>query len=85
MKSAALLLDMLAFRSETDSLMAQKRLDILLLLSLPLLMLAFLNLTAFSYIAVLYTTAAGRLLMSGCLALMGGAVLWSVRIIDIEL
>lgn len=85
LKSAAILLDKLAFQSETDSLMAQKKLDILLLVSLPLLMLAFLNLTAFSYIAVLYTTAAGRLLMSACLAAMGGAVLWSIRMIDIEL
>lgn len=85
MKSAALLLDKLAFRSETESMMAQKKLDILLLLSLPLLMLAFLNLTAFSYIAVLYTTAAGRLLMTGCLAVMGGAVFWSIRMIELEL
>ena len=85
LKSAAILLDKLAFQSETESLMAQKKLDILLLVSLPLLMLAFLNLTAFSYIAVLYTTAAGRLLMSACLAAMGGAVFWSIRMIDIEL
>ncbi|MBQ2218944.1 MAG: hypothetical protein II418_08390, partial [Firmicutes bacterium] len=85
LKSASLLLDKLAFRSETDSLMAQKKLDILLLLSLPLLMLVFLNLTAFSYIAVLYTSAAGRLLMSMCLAAIGGALYWSIRIIDVEL
>jgi tight adherence protein B len=85
MRSAGLLLDRLSFRSETESLMAQKRLDILLLLSLPLLMLAFLNLTSYSYLSVLYTTAAGRLLMSLCLAAMGGSVLWSIRIIDIEL
>ena len=65
--------------------MAQKKLDILLLLSLPLLMLVFLNLTAFSYIAVLYTSAAGRLLMSMCLAAIGGALYWSIRIIDVEL
>ena len=85
MKSAGLLLDKLAFRSETQSLIAQKKLDILLLLCLPLLMLGFLNLAAYSYIEILYTTAAGRLLMTACLAAMGGAVFWSVRIIDIEL
>ena len=85
LRSAGLLLDRLSFRNETQSLMAQKRLDLLLLLSLPLLMLAFLNLVSFSYISVLYTTAAGRLLMTLCLAVMGGAVLWSIRIIDIEL
>ena len=85
MKSAEILLDKLAFRSETESLMAQKQLDIALLVCLPLLMLLFLNFASYSYISVLYTTAAGRLLMTACLAAMGGAVLWSFRIIDIEL
>ena len=65
--------------------MAQKRLDILLLVSLPLLMLAFLNLVSFDYISVLYKTLVGRTVMTLCLLAMGGAVWWSIRIIDIEL
>ncbi|MBP5749344.1 MAG: type II secretion system F family protein, partial [Firmicutes bacterium] len=67
MRSAGLLLDRLSFRGETESLMAQKRLDIALLVSLPLLMLAFLNLVSFDYISVLYETLAGRGLMTLCL------------------
>ena len=85
MKSASLLLDRLSFRKETESLMAQKRLDIAFLLSLPLLMLAFLNLVSFDYLSVLYRTAAGRLIMTLCLLAMGGALWWSIRILDIEL
>lgn len=85
MKSAGLLLDRLSFRKETESLMAQKRLDIALLVSLPLLMLAFLNLVSFDYISALYRSMAGRLIMTLCLLTMGGAVWWSVRIIDIDL
>ena len=85
MRSAGLLLDRLSFRKETESLMAQKRLDILLLVSLPLLMLAFLNLVSFDYISVLYDTLTGRIVMTLCLLAMGGAVWWSIRIIDIEL
>ena len=85
MKSAALLLDRMSFRKETESLMAQKRLDILLLLSLPLMMLSFLNLVSFDYISVLYETFAGRLIMTLCLLAMGGALWWSIRIIDIDL
>ena len=85
MKSAALLLDRLSFRGETESLMAQKRLDIALLVSLPLLMLCFLNLTSYSYLSILYTSLAGRLIMTLSLLIMGGAVWWSIRIIDIDL
>ena len=85
MRSAGLLLDRLSFRGETESLMAQKRLDIALLVSLPLLMLAFLNLVSFDYISVLYETLAGRVRMTLCLLAMGGAVWWSIRIIDIDL
>lgn len=85
MKSAGLLLDRLAFRSETRSLISQKKLDIVLLVSLPLLLLVFLNLFSFSYIAALYTTVPGRIIMSACLAAMGGAVWWSIRMIDIDL
>ncbi|MBR3035287.1 MAG: type II secretion system F family protein [Firmicutes bacterium] len=85
MKSAGLLLDRLSFRKESESLMAQKRLDIALLVSLPVLMLAFLNLVSYDYISVLYQTLSGRLIMTLCLLAMGGAVWWSVRIIDIDL
>ena len=85
MRSAGLLLDRLSFRGETESLMAQKRLDIAMLISLPLLMLAFLNLVSFDYISVLYETLAGRLIMTLCLLAMGEAVWWSIRIIDIDL
>lgn len=85
MRSAGLLLDRLSFRRETESLMAQKRLDIALLISLPLLMLAFLNLVSFDYVSILYETLAGRLIMTLCLLAMGGALWWSIRIIDIDL
>ena len=85
MKSAGLLLDRLSFRRETESLMAQKRLDIAMLVSLPVLMLAFLNLVSYDYISALYQTLAGRLIMTFCLLAMGGAVWWSIRIIDIDL
>ena len=85
MKSAGLLLDRLAFRREVASLMAQKRLDIALLVSLPLFMLAFLNLISFDYISILYRTAAGRGIMTLCLLALGGAVWWSIRIIDVDL
>ena len=59
--------------------------DVFIFVSLPLLMLAFLNLVSFDYISVLYKTLAGRTVMTLCLLAMGGAVWWSIRIIDIEL
>ena len=85
MKSAGILLDKMAFRSEAESLMAQKKLDILFLVSLPVLMLAFLNVAAFDYISALYRTLSGRAVMTACFAAIGGALFWSIKIVDIEL
>ncbi|MCR4804805.1 MAG: type II secretion system F family protein [Clostridia bacterium] len=82
LRTAEVLLEKLSFRQEAESLLAQKRLDIALLVGLPLLMLAFLNLASPGYLSALYKGPAGRLLMTACLAAMGGAVLWSFHIVQ---
>ncbi len=85
MKSANLLLDKLSFQAEVDALMAQSRLDILILCAVPVVILVFLNLFSYSYIRLLYETLQGRLIMTLALGIMGGAVYWSSKILDIEL
>ena len=82
LRSAEVLLGKIALRQETDSLLAQKKLDIAVLGSLPLLMLLFLNLVSSDYLSVLYKGLAGRAIMTLCLAALGGAAWWSWRILD---
>ena len=47
--------------------------------------IAMLNLLNYSYVAVLYETAAGRVVMTLCLLLIVSALLWGIKIPRIEL
>lgn len=85
LKSANLLIDKLEYRREAESLAAQKRLDVAVLTALPLLILLFLNLISPEYLQPLYSGLEGRLLMSECLVFMVIALLWSLKITDLEL
>ncbi|HPX71062.1 MAG TPA: hypothetical protein PLO47_04960 [Bacillota bacterium] len=85
LKGAALLLDRMEFERELKGIMIQKRSDIALLTSMPIIILLLLNLTSFGYLAPLYSGLGGRLIMSLCLAAMLGALLWSLKITDIKL
>ena len=85
LKSASLLLDRIEYGNEVKTLVAQKRLDIALLTAMPVAVLLILNLIAFSYIRVLYETAAGRLVMTLCLLLIVSALIWALKITDLKL
>jgi len=84
-KNAELLLSRMSFEEETRSLIAQKKLDIVLLTAMPAAVLLLLNIVSYSYIAVLYETPAGRMVMTLCLLLIVCALLWGLRITKIEL
>ena len=84
-KSAQLLIDRISFAEETKSLISQKKIDVVLLTAMPLAVLALLDLLNYSYVAVLYETAAGRVVMTLCLLLIVSALLWGIKITKIEL
>ena len=84
LRTAGLLLDRMGFQRELEALIAQKKTDIAILTSMPVLVLLFLNLTSAEYIRPLYETLAGRGIMTACLCLIAAALYWSCRIIDIE-
>ena len=84
-KSASLLLDKMSFQDETKSLISQKKIDVLLLTAMPAAVLLLLNLADYGYIAVLYETAFGRVVMTVCLLLMLCALLWGIKITRIEM
>ncbi len=85
LRSANLLLDKIAFAGEVKAIIAQKKLDIGMLVSLPLIILLFLNLTAPDYTAPLYTTISGRLIMTLCLGGIGFSLWLSLKITKIKL
>ena len=84
-KNAELLLSRMSFNMEIRSLIAQKKLDIVLLAGMPVAVLLLLNLTNYSYVAVLYETPAGRVVMTFCLLLIISALLWGIKITKIQM
>lgn len=85
LQSARLILERIRFRREVQMLTAQKKLDILFLILLPLGVLLFLNLSAPEYLAALYSGLPGRLIMTGCLLTVAAALLWSLRLVEVTM
>lgn len=85
LRTASLLIDRMEFEREVRGLISQKKTDIFMLVAMPLAVLVFLNLVSFGYLEPLYTGLSGRLLMTLCLGGIGAALLWSLKITDIEL
>ena len=83
-KSASLLLDKIDFRESTRALIAEKKLDLIILGLMPPGILFFLNISSLEYIEALYTTAGGRFMMTASLLLMGLALFAGMKITDIS-
>lgn len=85
LKCANLLLDRISFRGEVNMLTAQKKVDIIFLVSLPVLVLLFLNLLSPAYINILYSCLIGRIIMTACLFTVGFALFWSLRLTEVQI
>ncbi|NCB41523.1 MAG: hypothetical protein EOM59_02775 [Clostridia bacterium] len=85
LKCASLLLDRISFQGEVNMLTAQKKLDILFLVSLPLLVLFFLNLVSANYISILYSCFSGRIIMTTCFFTIILALLWSLQLTEVQI
>ena len=70
---------------EIKALTAQKKLEGRMIALMPIAMLLCLNLVSKTYIAPLYTTFMGRLIMTGCLAATVFGVWLMEKISEIEL
>ncbi len=85
LKSAYMLIEKLEFGTETDAILAEKKMDTAVLMAMPPVMLLFLNMSSYDYVRVLYDTSEGRMLMSVSLAVMTAAVFWSFHIMRLKL
>ena len=73
-----ILTDKMAIDREIRALTAQKKVEGRIISLMPFLMLLMMNLFSYSYVEPLYTTAAGRILMTAALA----ATVWGIYLME---
>ena len=85
LKSAYMIIEQIDYKKETQAALAEKKMDTVLLVTMPPAVLFFLNLCAYDYVKVLYSGIQGNLIMTAALFLMGTAVFWSSRILRLKI
>lgn len=82
-RTATKLGEKMSLQEEITTMMAQKKLEMKVMLVIPLAIIAYVRLTSADLLAVLYGNLAGGLIMSACLVVYVLMALWSRRIMDI--
>ena len=85
LKSAFMLIEKIDYMKETQALLAEKKMDLLILVIIPPVVLFFLNISAYEYVRILYEGFAGRAVMSTALVLMAVSLIWSLKIMNLRL
>lgn len=83
-KTVEVLIDKLDINREIQKLTAQKRYESVIIITIPLLMLFLLQFVSPDFLAVLYETTAGRVLMTISLLATAASGYWSVLLTKIE-
>ena len=84
-KAAGLLSEKIRLEGEIRSLFFQKKLEGRLIAAMPAGMILMMLAMAPGYLESLYTTAAGRVVMTAALACNGAALLWMERMTDVRI
>lgn len=74
----------ISVKQEIQTLISAKRLESRIMSVIPFAIILYIDLTSKGYFDALYTSAAGRLLMTICLGVYGTAIWLSQRIMEIE-
>ena len=69
---------------EIEMTLAAKRMEQRVMTAMPCGIIVYMRLASPGFLDLMYTSALGALVMTGCLAAYAGAVYWSARIVDIE-
>ena len=83
-KAAGVIMEKMSIEKEIDELVKRKESEGMVILIMPALVLLFLNLFAPDYIAPMYESVAGRLIMSICAAGTAGVYVMIQRITSVE-
>jgi tight adherence protein B len=84
-KAAGVIMEKMSIDREIEELVRRKEGEGLVIFAMPALIILFLNLTAPDYIAPLYETIAGRVIMTAVLAANIGIYAMIQRIINVEI
>ena len=84
-KAASIIGEKINLRLELSNILAQKKLEATILCSITPVILLFLQVTSSDYTEVLYTTGAGRLIMTGCMIAAAFAASLCLKIMDIRI
>ncbi len=84
-KAAGVIMEKMSIDREIDEIVRRKEGEGLVIFAMPALIILFLNLTAPDYIAPLYETAAGRVIMTAVLASNIGLYAMIQRITNVEI
>jgi len=83
-RTAEVLIEKMAIKREMETLMAQKKYEAKILTVVPILIIVFLRLNSPEYLTPLYTTIPGIFVMAGALAALAASLVWSNKIMSIE-
>lgn len=84
-KAVAILIDRIELEREIRTLTAQKRMEFIILTAMPPAMLLLLRVTSEQYLAIMYQTVAGRILMTIAFLAIGAALAIGIRMTRIRL
>lgn len=81
-RTAEIIGEKIRIREEILTATASRRLEQKIMSVVPILIVCYLDLTSPGFFSVLYTTMAGRIIMTGCLAVYLGAMYLGKRMVD---
>ncbi len=84
-RAASVIIDKMTIEREVQELVRRKKSEGMIIFIMPVLVILFLNLCAPDYIAPLYGTLAGRLIMTGVVASAAGIYLLIQKIVKIDI
>ena len=83
-QSATKIGEKIRVRQEIDTIIAAKKLELIIMCIMPVCLLAFINISSPEFLEGLYGNAGGAIMMSLCLVLYGFFIFLGRRIVDIE-
>lgn len=84
-KAAAVIMEKMSIDREIDELIKRKESEGMVIFAMPVLIILFLNITAPDYIAPLYETVAGRVIMTAVCASSIGIYAMIQKIVNVEI
>ena len=84
-RAASVIIDKMTIEREVQELVRRKKTEGMIIFIMPVIVILFLNLCAPDYIAPLYGTLAGRLIMTGVVASAAGIYILIQKIVQIDI